>query len=183
MEGRIEVRGEERIEEWLLPVYLFAVSGWLWEAALTGIEAGQFVNRGFLHGPWLPVYGIGGILLMALSRRHSGGRLFVLSALAGGAVEFIGGTILENVYHYQWWSYAGWPGAVGTRVCLVTMAVYGILGVSVFPRLGPWLGEQFDGVHSGVRTFCCRMLSVVFATDLVFSVFSPNIGPWIATPL
>ena len=62
------------LENWLLRFYLFAAIGWLWEVLLTAFVTGAWVNRGLLHGPWLPVYGIGGVLLAAFlggKWRHS----------------------------------------------------------------------------------------------------------------
>ena len=57
---------EETLEDWLLLFFLFSAAGWAWEVLLTACTTGQWVNRGMLHGPWLPVYGVGGVLLAAV---------------------------------------------------------------------------------------------------------------------
>ena len=40
-----------------------AIGGWLWEVLIFLIKEQRFVNRGFLYGPYLPVYGVGAVLL------------------------------------------------------------------------------------------------------------------------
>ena len=67
--------------------FLFSAAGWLWEMLFVGAATGRLVNRGVLHGPWLPVYGTGGVLIVLLLGRCRGWRLLLRSALVGGAVE------------------------------------------------------------------------------------------------
>lgn len=43
-----------------------AIGGWFWEVLLFFAKDRQFVNRGFLYGPWLPVYGTGAVILSAI---------------------------------------------------------------------------------------------------------------------
>lgn len=174
---------EKILEEWLLTLYVFSVAGWLWELAFTYIVTGQIVNRGFLHGPWLPVYGAGGILMLRLPRRWGTGVRFCLGALAGAAVEYSAAVFLETVYHCRWWDYAGWPGAMQGRVCLATMAVFGVLGLFLSGSPGCWVQKQLGTLDGNIRSSCCRSLSVLFAGDIIVSLFSPNCGPWVTFPL
>ena len=98
------------LEEWLLLFFACSAAGWLWEVLLTAAAAGRWVNRGLLHGPWLPVYGVGGVLLSAALRglRRRPAAALVLGALLGGAVEYGAALILEQWYHRRWWDYTGW---------------------------------------------------------------------------
>ena len=57
---------QRALERQLLLFFLFSAAGWVWEVALGVVTTGQVINRGFLRGPWLPVYGVGGVLLLGL---------------------------------------------------------------------------------------------------------------------
>ena len=177
-------RREAVLEEWLLCFYSFSAAGWLWEVLLTAFTTGGWVNRGLLHGPWLPVYGLGGVLLAVLLNRPHQTRAapFLLGALLGGAVEYGTALVLESWYHQRWWDYTGWPGSIQGRVCLTSAAAFAAAGW-VASRLGPLLVRRFAGLHDHTRTLLCRTVSLLFALDWSLSLLYPNTGTGITTPL
>lgn len=176
-------RREAALEEWLLLFFLFSAAGWVWEVLLTACTTGQWVNRGMLHGPWLPVYGAGGVLLAALLERF---RLRwtapALGALAGGAVEYGTALALELRFRRRWWDYTGQPGSIHGRVCLASLLGFALAGAGLVwltPRLRGW-AEDLDG---GVRRIVCRSVSLLFALDWSLSLLLPNTGAGITCPL
>ena len=104
-------RRRDPLETPLLLFFILSGAGWLWEVAFVGLSTGVLVNRGFLHGPWLPVYGVGGLLFLLLPRRMEGWTLAAACALAGGGLEYAVSLVLEALFHQRWWDYAGWPEA------------------------------------------------------------------------
>ncbi|MDE6419986.1 MAG: putative ABC transporter permease, partial [Lachnospiraceae bacterium] len=50
-------RTHEQLTTMLLLFFTVSVSGYLWEILLYFFLDGSFINRGFFHGPWLPIYG------------------------------------------------------------------------------------------------------------------------------
>ena len=80
-------RRRDPLETPLLLFFILSGAGWLWEVVFVGLSTGTLVNRGFLHGPWLPVYGVGGLLFLLLPRRIKGWSLAAACALAGGGLE------------------------------------------------------------------------------------------------
>ena len=60
------VRKDDPLELPLLLFFTLSAAGWLWEVLFTGLSTGRLVNRGFFYGPWLPVYGVGGLLMLLL---------------------------------------------------------------------------------------------------------------------
>ncbi len=172
------------LEEWLLLFFACSAAGWLWEVLLTAAAAGRWVNRGLLHGPWLPVYGVGGMLLSAALRglRRRPAAALVLGALLGGAVEYGAALILEQWYHRRWWDYTGWTGSIRGRVCLASLTGFALAGW-LASRWGEPLLRRFSRMSPGVRGLLCRGVGALYAADWALSLLYPNTGPGIAGPL
>ena len=123
-------RREAALEEWLLLFLFFSAAGWIWEVLLTACATGMWVNRGMLHGPWLPVYGVGGVLITAaLGRLRRQWLVLPLGALAGGAVEYGTSLALEFRFRQRWWDYTGQPGNILGQVC----PLFGLLWFLIMP--------------------------------------------------
>lgn len=177
-------RREAVLEEWLLCFYIFSAAGWLWEVLLTACATGGWVNRGLLHGPWLPVYGVGGVLLAVLLNRpfRTQTAPFLLGALLGGTVEYGTALVLEGWYHQRWWDYTGWPGSMQGRVCLASVAAFAAAGW-LMSHMGPPLVRRLAGLRGHTRTLLCRTVSLFFALDWALSLLYPNTGAGITSPL
>ncbi len=176
-------RRRDPLETPLLLFFILSGAGWLWEVVFVGLSTGTLVNRGFLHGPWLPVYGVGGLLFLLLPRRIKGWSLAAACALAGGGLEYAVSLVLEALFHQRWWDYTGWPGSLNGRVCLASAAAFGLAGWLLTgwaePRLRRGLGE----LPPRWRRVCCRGLCLLFAADAALSLLRPNSGAGISFPV
>ena len=77
--------------QWLLVFYLYCMLGWCFESTVVSVGQRRLVNRGFLRGPMLPIYGFGAVLMtLALNRFHNAPIpvVFLVSAVIGGAFEY-----------------------------------------------------------------------------------------------
>ena len=52
------------LHQWLLLFYLYCFIGWIWESCYVSLEKHKWINRGFLKGPLLPIYGSGAIVVL-----------------------------------------------------------------------------------------------------------------------
>lgn len=176
-------RREAALEKWLLLFFLFSTAGWAWEVLLTAFTTGQWVNRGLLHGPWLPIYGAGGTLMTAaVGRLRREWTAPLLGMLSGGAVEYGTSLALEGLFHQRWWDYAGQAGSLGGRICLASLLGFALAGWAL-TRLGPALKQWLEGLSGGVRTAACRSVSLLVALDWALSLLHPNTGAGISCPL
>lgn len=171
------------LETWLLLFYAFSAAGWVWEVLFTAAATGKWVNRGLLHGPWLPIYGIGGVILALILARPelSGGRVLFIGALTGGAAEYCTAWLLEVLYRRRWWDYTGCPGNIHGRVCLASIAGFAAAGWLI-SRAAPVLLGKIGGVEQSARSAVCRSVSLLFAADWSVSLLQPNTGAGITFP-
>ena len=176
-------RKEAALEVWLLLFFLFSAAGWLWEGLLTAFTTGQWVNRGMLHGPWLPVYGVGGVLMAALLKRsRCRWAAPAACAVVGGAVEYGTALALEIRFRQRWWDYTGRAGSLDGRVCLVSLLGFALAGWAL-TWLAPRLERRIMQTDGGIKTAVCRSVSLIFALDWAGSLLWPNAGAGITCPL
>lgn len=156
----------------------FCVVGWSWEVALHMMQTGQFANRGTLHGPWLPIYGTGGIIVLVLCSRFRRNPVveFFMSILLCGILEYMSGWFLEARYHQRWWSYDGYFLNLHGRICAEGLLVFGIACCVVVYIIAP----IFDFILSKVKTkilICVALvLAVLYGADAAYSSVYPNMA-------
>ena len=177
-------RRETAAEEWLLLFFLFSAAGWVWETLFSVLTTGQWVNRGMLHGPWLPVYGFGGAVIAAvLERLDRRWAAPLAGAVLGGGVEYGTALLLEWRFQRRWWDYAGWPGSLSGRVCLASAAAFGLAGWLLTGWAEPLLRRGLEKLPPLWRRACCRGLCLLFAADAALSLLRPNSGAGISFPV
>ncbi|WP_130432325.1 DUF975 family protein [Cuneatibacter caecimuris] len=168
----------------ILLFFTFSIVGWLWEVGLHMVQAGEFVNRGTMFGPWLPIYGSGGCLVILLLRRYAKHPLvtFGLTVLLCGVVEYGTGWYLEVTKGVKWWDYTGYFLNLHGRICAEGLLVFGIGGCAAIYVIGPALDEKFKKIPKKVQTALCVILIALFCSDIVYSHFHPNTGNGITQP-
>ena len=107
-----------------------AFAGWLWEVTLYLITEHRFINRGVYKGPYLPIYGVGGLLLCLLFRSWGKRPLtvFFSSSLLCTGLEYLTSLYLEARWGMRWWDYGGHFLNMGGRVCLLGAVAFGLGG-------------------------------------------------------
>ena len=164
--------------------FLFSFIGWVWEVSLHLISTGVFVNRGVLHGPWLPIYGSGGVLiLIVLKKLREKPLLEFLSAttLCGG-IEYCVAYILEMTHNGQkWWDYTGYFLNLHGRICAEGLLVFGLGGLAIVYLLAPFIDNQLKKFSRKKLAIIGAILLVLFAADQVYSNIHPNAGEGITS--
>ena len=159
--------------------FIFAVIGWCWEVMLHIIVDGEFVKRGVLHGPWLPIYGYGGVLILILLNKFRSKPLvqFITIIILCGTIEYFTSVYLEHVYNGQkWWDYSGYFLNLHGRICAEGLLVFGLGGIADVYIIAPLLDNFIQKIsHKKLITICCILLSL-FILDNIYSRKSPNTG-------
>ncbi|MDR1953639.1 MAG: DUF975 family protein [Clostridiales Family XIII bacterium] len=168
-----------------LMFFLFSFIGWIWECMLVFIESGVFVNRGTLYGPWIPIYGLGGVLILLLLNRLNKKPVvcfFVAMAICG-VVEYLGATLLWNLRHIKYWDYSGYFFNIQGRVCLEGLLTFGLLGMMGLYLIAPLTDNLLNKAPMNSRKLACTTLFAVFGADFVLSQIHPHVGPGITSKL
>ena len=158
--------------------FSFAFVGWVWEVFYTLLNEGVLANRGTMFGPWLPIYGVGGLLIIVGLRplRKNPGLLFIGAFAACGALEYFAAWALEMLFHTKWWDYTGYFLNIHGRICLEGLFVFGLAGVAFTYLFAPMLDNLYKKIKPDKVKPLCIVLLVLFAIDLAYSAFHPNAG-------
>lgn len=164
--------------------FLCSIGGFLWEVLLFFLKDGTFANRGFLYGPWLPIYGVGAVLfyLLLIKIKKHPIAVFLLSLLVGSGLELLIGWFLDTVWDLRYWDYRGYLLNLNGYICLWSAVGFGIAGIlwvcllsGFFTRL--WLHLP-DTVRKGLHT----LLVLLFIIDCAAALIYPNFGKNITFP-
>ncbi len=166
------------LSSYILLFFTFSIIGYLSELLIAFVEQGVFVNRGTLFGPWLPIYGAGGLLILIVLKklRDKPFLLFLSAMVLCGVVEFSTSVYLEIVHHMKWWDYTGFFMNIDGRVCLEGLLIFGLGGCVFTYILAPLLDNLFAKMSKKGKYFLCAILLILFATDFIYSTIKPNEG-------
>lgn len=162
-------------------VWLFvlaAVFGWLWEGFLYLFKDDTYVNRGFLTGPWLPIYGTGAVMLEILFHkwRDRPVLIFVSSMLLCTTLEYLSGWYLELTWGVKWWDYSDMPWNLHGRICVLSSALFGLGGMLLVWVISPLFYSLYRRVPVRVRIGLGVLILCLFAADAAYSAMRPHAG-------
>lgn len=159
--------------------FVFSAIGWLWEVSLHLITDGVFVNRGVMHGPWLPIYGSGGVLILVVLKklRKYPVREFLGIIILCGIVEYFTSYYLEVTHDgKKWWDYTGYFLNLHGRICAEGLLVFGLGGMAITYVLAPVLDNYIKRVQFKILVPVCILLLGTFIADQLYSSKHPNTG-------
>ena len=166
------------ILNYILFFFAFSFIGWIWEVGLCLVQSGELVKIGTLFGPWLPIYGAGGVLVLILFRRFYKKPVltFFLSMIVCSILEYFTSYFLEKATGLRWWDYSGFLLNLDGRICLEGSIIFGIGGCLVIYYAAPFLKKYFDKIKRLPLIIFTIILSLLFIADEVYSRFHPNVS-------
>ena len=166
---------------WSLIVIFLSMSmfGWLWEVGMHLVSYGEFVNRGALHGPWLPIYGTGAVLILTVLNRFRKNPALEFGAMIVlcGFLEYMTSLVMEIVTGgTKWWDYSGYFLNLNGRICAEGLLVFGIGGLAIVYIIAPVIDDLMGRLNERKVMTVCTVLLVLFLADAVYSQIHPNTG-------
>jgi len=160
----------------VLLFFAFSLIGWCIEVTLKYFQYHRFINRGFLTGPWLPIYGAGAVLITisvnSLSRFESSlGTTFTISFVVCGLVEYFASYFMEKKFHARWWDYSGKPMNLHGRIWIGNLILFGLGGVIIINIVNPLFLGLMGQMSFAARAVLGGCLTVLFLADYVMQHF------------
>lgn len=159
--------------QWVLVFYIYCFLGWCFESTVVSVQQRRFVNRGFIRGPMLPLYGTGAVLLLWVALPLEG-RSPVLLFLAGMAattlLEYVTGVVMESIFKVKYWDYSAHKFQFQGRVCLQSSLAWGALTLLLTAFIHPPVERLVLWLPPFAALLIAGVLSVLFLSDVVFAV-------------
>lgn len=168
----------------ILFFFLASAGGFLWEILIYLIKDGEFHNRGFLYGPWLPIYGCGAVLMYLLLGRIKNHPIavFLLSVLIGSTIELVIGWLLDVVWNLRYWDYHSYPLNFYGYICLFSALGFGIAGALWICVLCNKIEHLWFLLSAPLRYKICTLLILIFIVDCAAALIFPNTGIGVTFP-
>lgn len=158
------------LEKYFIWFIFYSFLGWVYETIYCSIADRKLVNRGFLNGPYCPIYGFGAIInIVILGGLTNKFLIFLCGVILTGILEYATSYGMEKIFHAKWWDYSTRKFNINGRVCLLGMVVFGIMSVLVVAYLHPFVKE----VTQKIPLFTLHTIGIVsfliFAFDTVYT--------------
>ncbi len=172
-----------QIEKYFFWLVIYSVIGWVYESILETYRQKKLVNRGFLNGPYCPIYGSGALLdVVVLGWIENPVLLFLASAVLTCTLEYITSVILEKIFHIRWWDYNDFKFQlhgkeinmgkfnINGRICLVGAIAFGTLSIVILKVIHPIMEILTNNLSVPLFHYVCIGLLVLIMIDITFTV-------------
>ncbi len=149
--------------QWLFFFYFYCFFGWCFESTYVSFKSRKLVNRGFMRGPFLPLYGSGAIMMLIVSMPFQDNVILTyLAGVAGATVlEYITGVTMEALFKVRYWDYSNQRFNFQGHICLSSSIAWGFLTI-LMTRVVHRPVEQFVMSIPGNVLFPLTMLLTVY---------------------
>lgn len=150
---------------------IYAIIGWFMEVAIVSVKKRKITARGFLIGPWCPIYGFGALFITFLLQKYYEDPivLFIMSFLLGTILEYITSYLMEKLFHARWWDYSDHRFHINGRVSLTTSLGFGALGLILVYFFNPFFLKIIKNIPTIIFNIIMIIVFVIFIVDIVTS--------------
>ena len=158
--------------QWVLLFFFYCFCGWVWESCYVSVCQRRWVNRGFLRGPLLPIYGSGAIIILFATLPVAGNLwlVWLLGMLAATALEYVTGDVMERLFKVRYWDYSKQKFNLNGHICLSSSIAWGFFSILLVRFLHPPVGRLLADVPAWLVDPAAIVLTAVFSADVVRSV-------------
>ena len=157
--------------QWLFFFFFYCFFGWCFESAYVSICKRKFVNRGFIRGPFLPLYGSGAVMMLLVSApvKDSLVLVFLAGCVGATALEYVTGVVMEALFKVRYWDYSNQRFQFQGQICLSSTLCWGALTVFLSRYLHPAVERLAFLIPPALMAGLVTVVLVWFSVDFAFS--------------
>ena len=158
--------------QWVLLFFFYCFCGWVWESCYVSLCQRHWVNRGFLRGPLLPIYGSGAIIILFVTLPVAGNLwlVWLFGMLAATLLEYVTGAAMEALFKVRYWDYSKQKFNLNGHICLSSSIAWGFFSILLVRFIHPPIGRLLADVPAWLVDPLALVLTAVFTVDVVQSV-------------
>lgn len=156
---------------YILLFMFYSFVGWVIEIINELITEKRYVNRGFLIGPYCPIYGCGALIIILSLTRYLKDPivLFIMAVVICSILEYFTSYIMEKIFKARWWDYTNRKYNINGRICLETLVPFGIGGLIIMYLVNPLVMDGINMISVPALKIISLILFVIFLVDISIS--------------
>lgn len=159
------------IYEFICWIFFYSVIGWIYESVLCSVSERRWINRGFLNGPYCPVYGFGAVLnILIMDGINNIFILFYLSTVTACTLEYFTSWLMEKLFQARWWDYSGHKYNLNGRISLEGAIVFGTFSVLLIRLIHPEVMHLTNTLSDTMVRSIAYFILIVIAIDCIITV-------------
>ena len=157
--------------QWLLMFYTYAFLGWIWECSYVSVKNKELVNRGFLYGPMIPIYGFGAIIILWLTLpfKENIVLIYILGALGASILEYVTGALMEKIFKVRYWDYSHHKYNINGHVSLFISLGWGIFSIVLIKVLHQPIENVILKIPYHIAEILSLIVTIAFVADVTIS--------------
>ena len=152
--------------------FTYSVIGWIVESLYVSIKEKKIINRGFLIGPYCPIYGCGSLAMILYLNQYKNNiiTVFFLAVVLCSILEYLTSYLMEKLFNARWWDYSKEKFNLNGRICGKNAILFGIGGVVLIYILHPTLEKISSIIPTKALNIITIIFLIIFITDTIFSL-------------
>ncbi|MFA6327289.1 MAG: putative ABC transporter permease [Bacilli bacterium] len=148
---------------------IYSFIGWFLEVIAVLAVKKRLMNRGFLLGPYCPIYGFGGLILLLVldGFKNDPINLFVIFAVYASILEYLVSYLMERFFKARWWDYSHIKFNLNGRICLSNALLFGFLGLLIVFFFNPFLLNVLRSIDQSIIIVSSSILFVILIIDCI----------------
>ncbi len=157
--------------QWLFFFYFYCFFGWIFESAYVSLKSRKFVNRGFMRGPFLPIYGSGALMMLVVSMPFQDNIVLTYFAGCVGAtvLELVTGVTMEALFKVRYWDYSNQKFNYKGHICLSSTLAWGFLTIFMTGFLHKAVERIVFSIPSTVVNVVTMVVTIYIVVDFTLS--------------
>lgn len=162
------------LNELFLYYFIYSILGWVAEMIYCRLCDGKWTDRGFLYGPYCPIYGVGGILVLVFLEPISKNVLlvFLLAMVLTTILEYFTSFLMEKIFDAKWWDYSERLLNINGRVCLLNSILFGLLGIIITYIIHPYIQKILGYIPQEYIHYIINILIIILCIDFTLTLNS-----------
>lgn len=160
------------ILQWIAFFYIYCFFGWCFESGYASIKERKLTNRGFLRGPYIPIYAFGAIFVLIITDNFQGNifEVYFSGMIAATILEYITGYVMERLFKVKYWDYSDHKFNLSGYISLSTSIAWGFLSLLLTNFLQVNVYNFVSKISDQNLKNSIIVVSIIFFSDLILSI-------------
>ena len=157
--------------QWLFFFYFYCFGGWCFESAYVSLRTKKWVNRGFMRGPFLPLYGSGATMMLVVSMPFQDNVLltYIAGVIGATALEYVTGVVMEALFKVRYWDYTERFLNYQGRICLRSSLAWGFLTILMTRVIHKPIESMMYAMPEQALHYVTVILTIYIVADFTLS--------------